>query len=413
MLRLTCLHPMVVWGLAWGILVVPVMAQPFQPKPSHIDSLTHLVATAKADSLKGYWQCLLCESLRQTEAFFDAKTAGEAGFERLEKAGSERKTAECLYYLGKVRADEGDYSQALKYFRQSLRMGEQLKDSARIVSANIGIGYCYMQERQYKSAVTLLRKSAEYLEEHKQTDELAWCCFYLANVYRAGKRPRKAEPFARRSLILAKKNHNLPLMKQSAEILYQVESATGDYRGAFRALLWYKRYTDSLIEVNKQYEDLRIKAKYSQELKNQHQKEVLRQAEKERRNNLQYIFICFVLIGFFAILLFLTKYELPERVMDMAIFACLLMLFEFLIVFFDPILDELTDGIPVWKFLLNMGIVVVYSPLHFYLRMKLRKRTFQTIDPFIHDEADFYPPPTTNSFDTADSPKPDKASSLH
>lgn len=392
-------------------MIVQVFAQSFHPKPAHIDSLSRLIASSKSDSLKGYWQCLLCESLRQTEAYYDAKTIGAAGLERLEKAGDKARTAECMYYLGKVWADEGNYLQAFEYFRQSMRLSERLQDSMQIILSQVGIGYCYLQASEYKFALPNLKQSAEYLERHKQTDELAWCCYYLANIYRAVNRPRKAEPFARRALILAKKHHNLPLMKESAEILYQVESATGDYRGAFRALLWYKRFTDSLIEVNKQYEDLRIKAKYAQELKIQQQKEIRLQAEKERRNNLQYIFICFVLIGFFAILLFLTKYELPERVMDMAIFACLLMLFEFLIVLFDPLLDEITQGIPVWKFVLNMGIVVVYSPLHFYLRMKLRKRTFQPIDPFEQEELDFYPPPTTNSSDTADSPKPDKASS--
>jgi hypothetical protein len=40
--------------------------------------------------------------------YYDAKTAGKAGLERLDKVGDKARTVECMYHLGKVWANEGN-----------------------------------------------------------------------------------------------------------------------------------------------------------------------------------------------------------------------------------------------------------------------------------------------------------------
>ena len=99
------------------------------------------------------------------------------------------------------------------------------------------------------------------------------------------------------------------------------------------------------------------------------------EAEKtERRNNLQYLTIFAGIIGLFAGLVFIGKFKIPTRVMDVAVFAGLLILFEFLLILFDPWLDNFSGGIPFYKLGFNTVVAFAFAPLHGFLESKLKKR---------------------------------------
>ena len=60
--------------------------------------------------------------------------------------------------------------------------------------------------------------------------------------------------------------------------------------------------------------------------------------------------------------------------MDIALFAGLLILFEFLLILFDPMFDKYSGGIPFYKLGFNTLVAFGFSPLHGWIEEKLRKR---------------------------------------
>ena len=68
------------------------------------------------------------------------------------------------------------------------------------------------------------------------------------------------------------------------------------------------------------------------------------------------------------------KLNIPVKVMDIALFAGLLILFEFLLILFDPLFDKYSGGIPLYKLAFNSLIAFGFAPLHGWIEEKLRKR---------------------------------------
>jgi hypothetical protein len=68
------------------------------------------------------------------------------------------------------------------------------------------------------------------------------------------------------------------------------------------------------------------------------------------------------------------RFTVPVRVMDIALFLGILLLFEFLLILFDPIIDQYSGGIPVQKLVFNTFIALLIAPLHRIIERKIRKR---------------------------------------
>jgi hypothetical protein len=169
-------------------------------------------------------------------------------------------------------------------------------------------------------------------------------------------------------------------MKDGADASYQADSALGDYKSAFEHHKLYKQYSDSLHNEDKAKEFGRIESRYQFEKEAEEQKRKqaeakrIAQEETDRRNNLQYLSIFGGLLVLFGGLAFVGKLKIPERVLDIALFAALLILFEFLLILFDPILDQYTGGVPIQKLVFNSLIALGFAPLHGFLEGKLKKR---------------------------------------
>jgi len=191
---------------------------------------------------------------------------------------------------------------------------------------------------------------------------------------------QSAQTYARQALQLAQQIQHLEYMKYGAGAAYQADSALGDYKSAFEHHKLFKQYSDSLHNEEKSKEFGRIESKYQfeKEAEEAKRKEAeakrITQEQTERRNNLQYLSIFAGLLVLFGVLAFVGKLKIPARVLDISLFAALLILFEFLLILFDPILDQYTGGIPVQKLVFNSVIAFGFAPLHGFLEKKLKQR---------------------------------------
>jgi len=236
--------------------------------------------------------------------------------------------------------DLKNYTLALKYYQESLKI-------YKIIDSKEGISVCYNQ---------------------------------LSSVYLELNRPMFAKEYAKKGLNQAIEIQQLEYMTQGVSFLYQADSALGDWKSAFEHHKLYKQYSDSLHNEDKAKEFGRIESRYQfeKEAEEQKRKETeakrLAEIEIERRNNLQYLSIFGGLMVLFGVLAFIGRFRIPARVLDIALFATLLILFEFLLILFDPILDRYTGGIPIQKLVFNSVIALGFAPLHGFLEKKLRGR---------------------------------------
>jgi hypothetical protein len=189
-----------------------------------------------------------------------------------------------------------------------------------------------------------------------------------------------SKEYARKGLKISQEIHHLENMKKGANVSYQADSALRNWKSAFEHHKLYKQYSDSLHNEEKAKEFGRVESRYQfeKEAEEAKRKEAearrLAEIETERRNNLQYLSIFGGLMVLFGVLAFIGRFRIPTQVLDITLFATLLILFEFLLILFDPILDRYTGGIPIQKLVFNSVIALGFAPLHGFLEKKLRVR---------------------------------------
>jgi len=286
----------------------------------------------------------------------------------------------CLMNMGNIYRSQGNYPKALDYFQMSLEIYEQIGDQVGIAYCLNNMGEIYTSEGNYLKALDYFQKSLRIDEQIGDTTGISNSFISIGNAYFHLKQPEIAKEYAGKGLKLAQKIKHLEFMKGGSQTSYRVDSALGDWKSAFEHHKLFKQYSDSLHNEDKAKEFGRIESKYQfeQEAEAVKRKEAeskrTEQLETERRNNLQYLSIFAGLIVLFIGLSFVGKLKITERVLDISLFATLLILFEFLLILFDPVLDRYTGGIPIQKLVFNSVIALGFAPLHGFLEKKLRKR---------------------------------------
>jgi hypothetical protein len=102
------------------------------------------------------------------------------------------------------------------------------------------------------------------------------------------------------------------------------------------------------------------------------------EAELARRNNLQYSLIFMGILIVFGIIATLGFVRVSPRLAEGAIFFAFLILFEFLLIFTEPYINRITDGIPIYTLLANATIALIIFPLHSVCEEYLKKKIVKT-----------------------------------
>ena len=337
-----------------------------------------------------------------------------------EKIKDQQSIAYTLNNIGILYDNQRNYSKALEYYEKSLNIKQQLKDSIGVGNSLLNIGGIHGIMKNYEKAFASIQQSLVIREQLRDQAGMATCLHGIANIYNAQgkysdaldylqkclhiaeksgnqysisalyielggtyfflKQTQKAKEYLNKGLKIAQDNAYLEWMVNSTGNLMKVDSALGDWKSAFEHHKLYKQYSDSLHNEDKAKEFGRVESKYEFEKKAEEQKRKeaelakIEAEETERRNNLQYLTIFAGIIGLFAGLVFMGKFSIPTRVLDVAIFAGLLITFEFLLVLFDPWLDDFSGGIPFYKLGFNTLVAFGFAPLHGFLEGKLKRR---------------------------------------
>ncbi len=244
--------------------------------------------------------------------------------------------APSITQLANVYFDIGNLDTAAKYYNLSLEIRRQTEDKSIIVIGLLDIGEYYFGANKYDDAII-------YLEE---------------------------------GLDIAKEVGYPRQILKATQLLYQTYDKLGNIHKAYDMHKLYSTMKDSLNNVEARENSMKQLALYEFEKAKQKAKEKARvEAEEiQRIDNLEYSLIFLGILLLFGGVLMLGFIKVSANVAEGLIFFSFLILFEFVLVFVEPYLNEYTDGEPIYTLLINAGIALLIFPLHDKLETVLKKR---------------------------------------
>ena len=259
--------------------------------------------------------------------------------------GSPSGIADNLNNLGIVHEEQGDHQKALDNYLEALSIEEQMGD-LKAMSIKLGnIGSLYTKLEKYREAQRYL-DSALTISHTIGTNQVDW-------IY------------------------------EELSVMFEDQQ---DYKMALENFRRSTHWRDTLFNEEKTKEIGSLEARHeiemeAMELRRQEEEEqrLLKEAQ-DRRNALQYSGILMVIMAFMTLLLFSGKFKLPMNVVEGGIFFTLLILFEFLLVLFDPFIAKYAGGEPAYSLLINSALALLILPFHGFFEKVLKKRLQKTRD---------------------------------
>lgn len=322
--------------------------------------------------------------------------------------------------IGVLYNSQGDPQRALGHFRASLAIRERLGDVKGQASNMIGMGTVFVSLHRLDSALVCFLKSQRLNREISAFDNIAQAHENIAEVYEiqgdytlakaysdsalqiythtenaeglAMVLNRQGEIYTKLhqtdqaiasttlSLEIAQSIESVPNVRDAAFNLYTLFKGIGQDRKALDMHELYMAMRDSvhseenarsIIRSELQYEFEKEKLIKAQE---KQQSDRLAQEEAIRRDRLQYSlisgFAIFLLLG----LLVLGFFRVQQKFAFAMVFLAFLVVFEFILVLIDPYTEPIAQGQPVFKFLINLGLALLLTPIHHYLEGFVQRR---------------------------------------
>lgn len=201
---------------------------------------------------------------------------------------------------------KGKKDQALNYFKRSLKVREEIEDKQGIAYTQNHIGSIYFSLDSFSTALDYYEKSLKLSEEIGNKQGVASALLNIGTVYFKQKAFSAAKTYTDKSLILSKEL-GFPVEIRNAEIIYsKIDSAMGNYPGAFEHYKQFVKYRDSISNIETRRAGIKNQLKYEFEKKEAVLKE---QQDKERtlageKNRFQQIVIASVIVGLILVIFF-------------------------------------------------------------------------------------------------------------
>src|SRR6185295_9577085 len=138
-----------------------------------VDSMLAVLPTLKEDSNKVNLIVSLSEQLYYVSKINDGIGYLKEGISLAEKLNWKKGIADCYGNLGALVVDTGNIVQARIYFEKSLQINRELGSSVNIINNLNNIGRAYQFEADYTKAVTYLYEALKLAEQIKNNEQIA------------------------------------------------------------------------------------------------------------------------------------------------------------------------------------------------------------------------------------------------
>jgi tetratricopeptide (TPR) repeat protein len=305
----------------------------------------------------------------------------EKSLKLMKELGDKEGIAQSYNNIGVIYKLQGKISQALASYNKSLKLREDLglKREQAISLNNIGV--LYDSQDKFDTAILYFNKSLtihEFLKNKKGISESLMNIGY--NIFLKQNNAIKAEPYFLKSLKLSTELGYPNHISLSSKVLSDIYEAQGKGMKALKMHKLYVQMKDSINNEATQKATIRQQTKYefekAQIVKENEVKEQTRLETEAtgRRDNIQYSLIFLGILVLFGIVLSLGFIKVSPTIAEGIIFFAFLILFEFVLVFTEPYLEQYTNGEPMYNLLVNSMLALVIFPLHAILEKLLKKR---------------------------------------
>ncbi len=299
------------------------------------------------------------------------------------KSGDKQSMAEFMNNIAAVYEQLKETEKSLEFHYKSLQLKEQLNDNPGASMSLLNIGSLYKNQGELDTALSYYYKSLAIHQTINYKFELAYTLQNIGEIlFEKGLIDGKdgALSYVEKSLAIAEAIKAPELIRNSTRILSAIYEKQGKGMKALAMHKLYIQMKDSLNNEVTQKATIRQQTQYefekAQIVKENESKELARiEAEATgRRNNLQYSLIFLGILVLFVAILFLGFIKVSPNLAEGLIFFAFLILFEFVLVFTEPYLENYTQGEPMYNLLANSVLALLIFPVHALLEKLLKKR---------------------------------------
>lgn len=179
-----------------------------------------------------------------------------------EEMGNKKRFADSHGNIGIIYVKQGDYSKALENFQLSLSLYQEVSDKQGIARIHANFADIYFQQGNYaeslKSYLLAIKLSTEI------DDKVGLAAGYgnVAEVYMIFKKYTEADEYLQKSMTLAKEIRYVTFIKNNYQAKAKLDSATGNYKGAYENHKLYILHRDSLVNEENTKKILQAQMQY-------------------------------------------------------------------------------------------------------------------------------------------------------
>lgn len=267
-----------------------------------------------------------------------------------------------LMNLGDAYDKMGNTDSAFSYFNQALIISNNLKDPDHIGNAQTGLGHTYLKQGNYAYALLNYQTAISNLELANNEEVLCEATLGLAKLFDQQHRSDSAAHYASFSLRIAEKDSFMTSQLEAARFLSALYKKTNNTDSAYFYLVKVQQLNDSLNSKSKIRELQAISS--NEQLRQMEIEENKKLAERERKQQLQFLFIGMFIPGFFLLTLLLSRIRIHTRVIRILGILSLLILFEYLTLLLHPTVVAFTNHTPFYEMIIFVAIAALLIPAH-------------------------------------------------
>ncbi|OFY67299.1 MAG: hypothetical protein A3H98_02260 [Bacteroidetes bacterium RIFCSPLOWO2_02_FULL_36_8] len=308
-----------------------------------------------------------------------------------EELGDKKGIALRLGNIGIVYYDQADYTKAIDYYFRALKVAEELGDKNRIAIWLGNIGNVYNKkaviQKTEEVRASLFKKAVEYYLKALEMDEdLAAKNLIVINLGNLGAlyittgKFKEAEEILKRSLAIADTIGSLDDIRVGHQHLTRLYDTTGRTLLAFEHYKKYCAAKDSIFNEEKSKDIGKLEMQHELEIaeferqKRAEEETRLAKIEKVREDKIGYSFILIAVLALLGGVTLLVRISIPQSLLQIATTVPFLLLFETVIVFMNPYIEQFAANDPAWKLGSNFLLSLVIYPIHERVERFVRRR---------------------------------------
>lgn len=273
------------------------------------------------------------------------------------------------YRLACLTADFGDiYAQlnrqdsALKFYSRSYEYYAASSDKYQLNNTLTGLGSVQLKMGSRELALGYYREAIRNGMANMDTLGLSHTYLKIANLYYEAGQMDSSISYAQKSLVCAQKTNALQNVISSGKLLSKLYQNKND-RDALQYLQIAQSANDSLFSRER---TMQIQNMSFNEAEREREKaEMEEQANKERKQNIQYALIAMGIVSFIVVFFLLSRSIIvTEKWISFFGILGLLIVFEFFNLLIHPFLERATHHNPILMLLALVVIASFLIPLH-------------------------------------------------